>query len=401
MSKAEQTPCLVPWNMAAPQRGENKPAGIQAFVPDEDCVVWPPVIARIRDLDLPLIPQNRPSPPVAQSPAPSKFSLLKIADRRRWSQNISSRLIALAGIVIFLAGIVPFMHLRDEQTVTDPADKTSQSITPAPKADLVPSLLGGAAATVEQNKKTSSQLVNTSPASLTTKTPAATAIPPSVPPLLPPPEKKESPLGLTAKLPEKTPLPPAVTAVEQIATAPAAVRAGVSAPTNLPGTPSPLMPPSSGSFQVTEIGEFSPLPNAQPNAPPKIDPTVADLRGAPRPSYDRVPDYRNNPQMLEQLPPANVRGPAIQPQPWETYPNQPAPVTFPAAQPPTSYPSANRSSGAAPSGSYQPLPAARNYPGNPGPAAGNFANPAGTYRDGVSIPPTTTNPPTRYEDLNR
>jgi hypothetical protein len=356
MSNAEQNPCLAPRNTVVHPREVGRTPSLQSFNSDDDHVVWPPIIARIRDLDKPVVPENPPPCPAPETRTPLKSLRAKISAQRRNNQSISSRLIALAGIIIFLVAIVPFMHLRDNKSNSESAGTAMQPTPPAPISDLASPWPGGTATTAESTGKTSSQSLSSPSAELTTKAKSAAGIAPGVPPLLPAPEKKGS-LGslLASPSPAKAANTMIGTPIEQIATQPAAIRAGASAQTNTSGVASPLHRPNVEAEHVVEIiGEYEPLPSA-PNS--NVSSPYASRPTATGPENNNRGDYRR----------ADVR---------DGYRNSYNPTPYYRMNPPTN----------------------NNNPNALPPGAGN-AGVGG--RDGYSIPPVTENPPPRYQESYR
>jgi hypothetical protein len=334
MSKAEPNRCLDTWSMAVPTYEDSKPSRVQFYDSEEDFVAWPPIIARIRDLDKPLAPEiSAPaSILVAETKTSPKSIPAKISASSQRHPNISSRWIAFAGIIIFLCAIVPFMHFRDSKSNSDTTSAAWQPGSPAPNADVAPAWPGGTAKKDNLTGKTSSQPLTVLPTSLTNKAKPENSATSGVPPLMPLAEKKESMELMSASpLPTKTTTPIGVP-VERVAALPAQPttgQTGAYAQPNASELPTPSPQPSVETYQVTEIGEYSPLPN---NRPAKAE--NGQLRSAS--------EYSNN------LPPANAgyNQPQGQPnQPMvsgagvsagvadlpQAYPNVPSPYAPPPA----------------------------------------------------------------------
>ena len=198
MVSTEQNRRFAPWSTAAPSYEDGTTPYVSSSSSEDDRVAWPPVIARIRDLDKPVVPAVPPSSPVAKAHTPTKPLPGQTSTQRRRNQNISSRLIALAGIIIFLVAIVPFMHLRDTKPNTKSDSAAALSNPAAPKSDSATPLLGGAAANADPAGKTSNRPSSALPVSLTKTAQSAAAAPPSAPPLLPSPDNKASSADLFA-----------------------------------------------------------------------------------------------------------------------------------------------------------------------------------------------------------
>ncbi len=319
MSKAEQDQCLDPWSTVAPANEDKWSSCDPSYVSEEDEVVWPPVIARIRDLDKPVVPKA-PAPAPAPAPVSKTHTVLnsvsvKKSEPQRSSRNISSRLIALAGIIIFLAAIAPFMHLRDRNNKNETADNAWQPTTPGVNAGSNPTWPGGTIDIAQPARKTISQPFSTPPALLTNKDNPPASVTPGAPPLHSLPEKMEAPENSLAKpLPEKTMSSPAVMPTERIASRPAPARADISVQSRPSGIAVPPSRTNANAERVAEvIGEFEPLP--YPN-PAKVDPSNAEnqlLRATPEFSKVSPPSA-----------PAGLRAPPM-------IPNQPL---FSGANPP-------------------------------------------------------------------
>ncbi|MCC6124968.1 MAG: hypothetical protein IT426_08400 [Pirellulales bacterium] len=272
---------------------------MQSANPDEDRISWPPVIARIRDLDKPVTPSNPAALPTSAPETRMPLESVREKNSPRPSQKFSSRLIAVAGIVIFLLAIVPFLRSRDHKTATETSGTALPSASPAPNAGLAPIWVGGTTSAGDPTGKTSSRPTAVPSASLTNKSESTAAPTPGVPPLLPAPEKKASPeSSLVNPLPPKGMNALADTPKEQIAiqpaTQPADVRGDASTPTIIPGINGPAPQPRVEIHQVTEVGEFSPFPKVRAE---KVEAA----------NTDRGP-FRASPELSNALPPSAPTG---------------------------------------------------------------------------------------------
>jgi hypothetical protein len=386
--------------------------------PEDDRVVWPPVIARIRDLDKPTVSAKPSLSPIA-TPAsapistpkvekPSKPIRNQVAEPRRKNPNVSSRLIALAGIIIFFVAIVPFMHLREDKGNTETADTAWQPTSPVSKAETVQAASGTIKAAEPAEKAANPSLI-ASPTTLTSQPKPTTSVVPPTPSLLPV-EKKESPETMLANPTPAKAVAPRDALKEQMAAQLGTIRAVAPQLPSTFGTPVVGQQPHAEASQVTEMGEFVALPkrplkpeltNNQPatganttnpstvpqnrpmvswpndnqgtNATPMTNPNVspnlppaatvpgnnrniyqADLRNDPRSSYQYTPDYRlnNQPQYYQ---PTNTQ-PTSQPD------NR---INNPANGNP--YPASNMRGGVmtSPQPQYNPNQPAAAYPTNP------------------------------------
>jgi hypothetical protein len=346
MSNAETDRRFAPRSTVVPSY-EERTARVPSYRSEEDQVAWPPVIARIRDLDKPAATVGpAPSPaPTAETPPSSNSVVAKPVKTRRVNQNISSRLIALAGVVIFIIAIVPFMHMRDKGTSTETTTVAWPPVPPAPNAGLAPAWPGGGGTTAGPAEKSSSQTLSSPQAALTNNVKPSVSAALSAP-LLALPEKKE----LTAVAP---PNPPAIRPQEQIAAKPPTPPTITNAATVIPPANSILArQPTGDANHVAEIiGEFDPMPGANPA---KADPAKPDNRtpGAaqelsnislpPMANGLAAPPVSQNQPMVSDtnLPTGTTAPPPANPNVLPTNPaNGPRPATVgPGADPRLGYP---------------------------------------------------------------
>lgn len=335
MSTAENKFPFEPWKPNIPSfEGEQSPYD-SAIGAEDDKITWPPVIARIRDLDQPAA-AAMPSPVVSTNTQTVSNSLREKIVQRRRNRQIYSRIIALIGIIIVLVGVLPFLRMKEKSNL-DSATTALQPTPPAATASANPAQpISTASATAPAEKITNQPVPAPTAPSLTTNVPATTGIV-AAPSASITPDKKET-VGNVS-------LPPAsaikVNPAGDIPKEQIAVQGAIQPAVNVGETPIATNPPTllipaeKPNLTVDRVvqGESCPWdPNAQaPAVEPRIENRPAyeaDARASYRPPYDPIPDYRRgpdsepNPATYRQNPPTYGQNPAPYGQTPPPYQNQ-------------------------------------------------------------------------------
>jgi hypothetical protein len=309
MSTAGKKNQFEPWKRVDALEDE-QPDSFSTVGGDNDNVTWPPVIARIRDLDRPAAVATAPPGVLAETKTPSVSLRAKISQRQRRNRQMYSRLIALAGIVIVLVAVLPFLRMH-EKSSTDTSSTALQPAPPAPSVGVAPILSGSTASKTAPSEKLASQPPSI-PSVSPTPPPAAPPTPPAggaprpsgvaaaAPPLSTAIEKQESTLnyGAAGSSPAIKANPQVDLLKEQMATQPGIRTGEVLQPTNAAGIPIAAERPSSPADRVVVQGESCPWdPNATTVEAPVDNRGLyeADARARYRSPYNFVPDYRMPP----------------------------------------------------------------------------------------------------------
>jgi hypothetical protein len=283
MSQAEQYQRLDRRNLSHPASEDVPTDYVQVYVPEEDDDVnWPPVIARVRDLDKALAPEHHVNSAPPETKRHSKSVRVPATKSPRSNEKIATRLIALAGLFILIVAIVPFKRLLDSKTESDAVNPSLEMSSPAPNAGLAPSWAGNTANTADAIAEASKPSRSNLPPPLTNNIKPSANMASSVPPLYPPAAKADSvdrwgnPILSANRVNNRTDAP-----AELIARRPPAIQEGAMPPARVPNNHNLQQPPNGAVEQETNPGEYSTWPNA---FTPKADPPYADnglLRGAP------------------------------------------------------------------------------------------------------------------------
>jgi hypothetical protein len=208
---------------------------------------------------------ERPLPVTAPAPtqqAAKKAPPVKPADPRRKFQFLSSRLIALAGIVILLCAIIPYMHLGGDQAENGTIDTVFLPTSPSNSA-LQDTFQNVAVAPAEKSETPTPIVANPAPAI------GSNAAVPSQPPLLPQAEKKGIPECLVKSKTENKNAPAAPAPTEQLAGPSGAIRPAAPLTNNIPANAPSAIPATHDPASLTTVfGEVEPLRDVTPESAP-------------------------------------------------------------------------------------------------------------------------------------
>jgi hypothetical protein len=283
MNKAEQYQRFDRRDIPRSPSEHVRPDYVQVYVSEEEEVAWPPVIARVRDLDRIPSTENRPNQISQEKKRDSVSFSVPASVQSKFLQKISSRMIAVAGLIILVVAVIPTMWMRNsgkDETDSQPAWELA---SPSSSSDTAPSWSGNSAKANDliANSPKSSRS-NNSPLLNDNIKPSADMAS-SVPPLYPHPSQAEEnnrwpPNAYPASnaMGGRTDEP-----VEQIARRTLPKREPAPAPSRAPQIQNWQQPANTMPERNADQNGYSTWPN---QSAPKTDPPYADngmLRGAP------------------------------------------------------------------------------------------------------------------------